>query len=387
MKIAIIQNVTINDHRSIYNDGIARGLIKKGHKIDLILQKSNEISQFGSTNYNIEEVSGGTYSIWGQIKFILGSFTLFLKKNYDVVHCKNPFSSLIGILFLKKIGVVRSKIIYDIRGLWIDFGVHAGHYPQFLGKVLTNIAIFFMKRCDAVIFISDELQKELINRGYKKNKFNAVIGEGTDLKKISDLKKDEIKEKFRIKGKVIGYLGTISKARESERIIESFDHVRKKIDDISLIMIGPIAPNEKDYFCGIMKEKNLEKKVFFTGFIPSHDNAIQYLKSCDVSVSYHEKNLPIYNVAVPIKILEYLASGVPIVVPDHKMYTNILTHGKDAYITEKNPKKFAEGIIKVLEDKKLAKKLSENGKKTAEKYDFEEITEKVMEVYESCMED
>jgi len=382
MKIAIIQNVTINDHRSVYNDGIARYMVKKGHKVDLILQKSNEVSQFESTSYNIKEINGGTYSIWGQIKFIVGSFRLFLKEKYDIVHCKNPFSSLIAILILKKIGVVRSKIIYDIRGLWIAFGVHAGYYPKILGKILTKIEIFFMKRCDAIIFISAELQKEYIYRGYKKDKITSVIAEGTDFKKISTLKKENIKERFSINGKVIGYLGTISKARESEKIIESFDHIRKKTDNVSLIMIGPIAPKEEDHFCSIIKEKSLEKKVFFTGFIPIHDNAVRYLKSCDVAVSYHEKDLPIYNVAVPIKILEYLALGLPIVVPKHKMYTNVLTHGKDAYITGKNPKSFAKGIMKVLTNEDLARKLSQNARKTAEKYDFEKIAEKVMDVYE-----
>jgi len=377
MKIAIIQNVTINDHRAIYNDGIARRLVKKGHNVDLILQETKEKKQFDDSPYNLIEIKGGNYSIFGEITFMYNLFKVLFKSDYDIVHCKNPFSSVLVPILLKRLKIKNFKIIYDIRGLWVDFGVTARYFSGFLGYFLNKIDISAMNLSDSVISISEELKKELIKRGVK-NRIIVTYGDGVDISLSDTIKSYNIKEKFKIGGKVVGYLGSISLSRDSDKIIEAFS--RLKDGDIFLIMIGPVQKNEKQTLKNMVKKYELKNKVFFSGFLP-HNTALSYIKSCDVVISYHEKDLPIYNVAVPIKILEYLALGKPIVVPDHKMYTNILTHGKDAYITERNPESFAEGILKVLNDEDLARKLSQNARKTAKKYDFEKISERVMEVY------
>ncbi len=67
------------------------------------------------------------------------------------------------------------------------------------------------------------------------------------------------------------------------------------------------------------------------------------------------------------------------------MYQNLLTHGKDAYLTEQNTKAFSEGILRVLENDELSERLSKNAQITAEKYSFEKVTDEIEDVYNSVL--
>jgi len=376
MKIAIIQNVPINDHRMVHIDGIAKELIRRGYRVDVIIHESNKEPQFNALPYNVTYIPGDIYSILGQLKFIYGLFTLLKKRKYDIIHAKNPFSSILPALINKS----EAKVIYDVRGLWIDFGIHAGNVSNKAAYFLKKIDMFCMEKADRVIAISKELKNILVIRGLEEDKIDVVIGDGVDLETARILDKKDIRDFLKIEGKIIGYVGGIGRSRYSDRIIEAFEIVHREINSAKLVMIGPCR--EVEYFKKLVNKLGFDDYVFFTGFIP-HDEALQFMKSFDVSVSYHESDLPIFNVAVPTKILEYLANGCSIVTTDQTMYKNLLTHEKDAYLTGQDPKSFAQGIIRVLQDDELSKRLSKNALITAEKLSFEKVTDKIEKIYES----
>ena len=175
-----------------------------------------------------------------------------MKNHYDIIHAKNPFSSVLPAIRARKKGI-QSKIVYDIRGLWIDFGIHSGKISPFIGDYLKKIELYCANNADSIIAISDELKNVLINRGFKKNKLKVIIGDGVEFDKIQNLKKKDIKDYLGIDGTIIGYAGAIGKSRYSQRIIEAFNYVKKITDDeLYLIMIGPNY--NKSYFDHILKK-------------------------------------------------------------------------------------------------------------------------------------
>lgn len=378
MLIGIVQNVSMTDHRMVHTNNIAKELTSRGHQVDVIVQKSMKRIN-DDLPYNIFEIPGETYSIVGQMNFCYNLWKLLQKKNYQIIHAKNPFSSIIPALSLQS----STKIIYDIRGLWIDFGANAGYIPNFLVPMFNQIEKISMKKSDAIIAISNELKKILLQKGIEKNKIKVILGDGVDVS--TQRRQRDIRDDLRIEGKVVGYVGTISRSRFSNRIIEAFQRVSQQYHDkINLVMIGPFSKNEHKYFKKIVKQKNLENTIFFPGMMP-HNEVLDYLPSFDVAIAYHETNLPIFNVAVPTKILEYLAAGCKIIATNQKMYANIITHGKDGYLTAQNPSAFAEGILKVLKDTRTSNILSKNSVKTAEKYSIQRIVNEIEFLYESII--
>lgn len=389
-RVALVQNVSINDHRMIHTDGIGRELVKRGYEVHVFVQRSKKEPQFKDPPYSVFYIPSSTYSKAGQIEFIRGVLRILRKNRYDVIHAKNPFSSVLPALLWRNIKGT-PKVIYDIRGLWIDFAVFSGFVRSgsvLIAPFLNRIDIICMKMADKVIAISNELKNVLVNRGVNKDRVEVIVGDGVDLEKARRAQRVDIGNLLGVKGKVVGYVGGIGRARASGKIIEAFEIVKEHANGkVALVMVGPFGEeenraNEYDrYIREVICRRGLEGSVFFTGFVP-HNEVFGYMKSFDVAVSYHKGDFPFYNVAVPTKILEYMATGRSIVTTDHKMYRNLLTHGKDAYLTRQNPKAFAEGIIHLLENSQLSEILSKNAQITAQKYSFKEVTDKIERVYE-----
>ncbi|MBU7024257.1 MAG: glycosyltransferase [Theionarchaea archaeon] len=376
MKLAIIQNVTLNDHRSVHTHNVACELCRRGVDVDVIVQKTEEELQYPERPYQLIELPGETYSIKGQVQFILNSYHCLKGTKYDIIHAKNPFSSLFSAVILKKSGKIDSKIIYDMRGLWIEFGAGTGKFPSFLKLGLELMERILMGRCEHVVAISPALQEVLCSKGIPRSKVTVIVGAGVDIEKIQSLEPAVFSEEL-ADLKCIGYLGTISVARESDKIIEAFQTMSR--DDCVLLMIGPVI--EPQVFDNMIRKT---KGVVLPGFIPQYE-ALQYLKSCQVAISYHDIDSPAFNVAVPTKILEYMAAGVPIVATDHMMYKNILEDGRTAVLTRQNPHDFARGIEYALENPEKCRRMIENAYKDISKLSIQKVVDQLMEVYERIL--
>ncbi|MBU7048132.1 MAG: glycosyltransferase family 4 protein [Theionarchaea archaeon] len=377
MKIAIVQNVTLNDHRSVHSHNVACELQKRGYTVDLILQKSDEIPQFKDLPYNLIEIPGDTYSIAGQITFMKALVTHIKKEDYHIIHAKNPFSSVFVPVILRKMGVIKSGIIYDMRGLWVDFGVHAKQFSPVMGTILNRTDLHLMQWCDHVIAISQELKKILTMRGIPEDKITVIEGSGVNITEIDELPTVDVRTLLGITGAIIGYVGTVSVQRQSEKLINAFKTLYNYCKDCYLLLIGPA---DEDILQIISKADN----VISLGFLP-HERALSLLKSFDVAVAYHDRDVPFFNVAVPIKILEYLAAGIPVVATDHVMYKNVITHKNTGFLTACNPELFAEGVLTVLKDANLRKSLAEEGRKKAEEYSIKALVDQIEHVYENVL--
>jgi glycosyltransferase involved in cell wall biosynthesis len=257
-KIAIVQNVPVNDHRMVHTDGIGRELIKRGYDVEVIIQEGSVKCQFENPPYKLVCLPGDTYSMSGQLIFAHNLFRLLRGKEYDIIHGKNPFSSVLPALLLKKV-CERARTVYDVRGLWVDFGVHAKRMPKAIASWLEKVDSFCMNHVDRVIAISSELRDVLVRKGVEEGKIKVVVGDGVDLLKARDIKKKDVRDVFGFDGKVVGYVGSIGRARCSERIIESFGIVKEQADfEVNLVMMGPFPDEfEAKHFQNLVRMKQL----------------------------------------------------------------------------------------------------------------------------------
>ncbi len=370
IKVGMIQNVTLNDHRSVYSHNMACELRERGVEADLILQKTHEPLQYTHRPYRLLQVPGQTYSVRGQIQFVTASLPVMKRGFYDIVHAKNPFSSVFSPVVLKEVGAIRSKIIYDMRGLWIDFGILSGKIPPYLGPFLKRMESLLMGRCDHLIAISPKLKEILCFQGIEEERIS-VIGEAVDIKTVEAVNPPE-KGDFNL----IGYVGTISVSRQSDKIIEAFKKLKRK--DTKLVMVGPVM--EPSFFRPLVDEN-----IALTGFLPQ-EKAFRMMKSFDVAVAYHDIDHPVYNVAVPIKILEYMAAGIPVVATDHCMYRNILENGRTAVLTGKKTEDFALGMARLLDNPNEAKRMADAARIEVKRHSAKRLAEQLESIYARLLE-
>ncbi|MEM0078933.1 MAG: glycosyltransferase family 4 protein [Nitrososphaerota archaeon] len=81
-----------------------------------------------------------------------------------------------------------------------------------------------------------------------------------------------------------------------------------------------------------------------------------------------------------LKLLEYMASGRPIVATDVDESWPVRESGA-GIITPIDPKIFAENIITLLEDKKLAKELAKKGIEYARRFSWDDMIKKYVELF------
>jgi glycosyltransferase involved in cell wall biosynthesis len=97
-----------------------------------------------------------------------------------------------------------------------------------------------------------------------------------------------------------------------------------------------------------------------------------WIRACDVVVLLLRPAFAQKTGAMPLKLFEYMAAGVPIVAPDLPSIREILTHGKNAWLVEAgNPSALAEGITRMLSQPHMAKNISEQAQKDVKSYTWQ----------------
>lgn len=148
-------------------------------------------------------------------------------------------------------------------------------------------------------------------------------------------------------------------------IIQAYNLLIEKEVEIDLLWITPEEPSD-----------DLKKKVtkYFTQ--PEQNTIASLYKGAAVYISashYESFSLP---------PLEAMACSCPVVVTNNKGVLEYAQDQENSLICEiKNAKDIAEKVQKLLFDKRLRKRLIENGILTAKKYNWNEITQKLIAYY------
>ena len=81
----------------------------------------------------------------------------------------------------------------------------------------------------------------------------------------------------------------------------------------------------------------------------------------------------------PIKLFEYMASGVPIIASRVPSFDTYLKHNNNAYLFEPdNPENLAKQVNDLLKDRYIMKKISKQAKRDVAQYDWRRRAETIV---------
>lgn len=264
-------------------------LSKLGHKIDFLCpdykkQENKSIKKSGIT-YCIRP-----YSILSHFRFIKTLKDLIRKNKYDIlVGTTDPLIGILGYFYSKKFNI---KYIYDMQD---DYSYYDTYKIPFI-KYLDRIAI---KNSDIVFTVSDSLNKH-IKKFRKKQTY--TIQNGIDLKSFKKMSKEKARQTLRLpKGKIIIYIGEISKLKGVDILIDAFKELKKSNPDTYLLLSGKILGNIN------IKQDS----IIYEGY-PKREDIFTALNAADVAVLPNRDNV-FSKYCFPYKLAEYMAAGLPIV--------------------------------------------------------------------------
>ena len=85
--------------------------------------------------------------------------------------------------------------------------------------------------------------------------------------------------------------------------------------------------------------------------------------------------------ALPIKVLEYMASSLPVIAMTNTLPNDVLENEKNGYFIE-NEDELASKIIFLLENNKTRIKMGQESKDMVAKFDWSHIASAIIQEYE-----
>lgn len=171
------------------------------------------------------------------------------------------------------------------------------------------------------------------------------------------------------------FLGRLENRKGLKHMLSAFSKLKWDWPNLRLIVVGAGDPDEDSY--RIMSERNLQD-VIFIGEVSDEDKA-RYFKTADIYCSPATGRE-----SFGIVLLEAMAAGKPIVASSIEGYSSVMTHGKEGLLVPpRDDDALANAISVLLKDPELRIRFASNGTYTAEKYRWERIALKIMNLYES----
>jgi glycosyltransferase involved in cell wall biosynthesis len=304
--------------------------------------------------------------------------SLLIKNRYKAVHAHEE--AVFFAYFLKPL--FKYKMIYDMHSSLVqqltNFNFTTSKIVKGIFKKLEDACL---KSADAVITICPDLYDYVNSLIAEKSKhfliensiFDEVMLKNGKSNGTSD-HTDNISTQLPA-SKLVVYAGTLEKYQGIDILINSFKYVIEKEPDAFLLIMGG---NEKQvsYYKAMADSERIKDKVLFTGRIPQQI-VKKYNKIASVLVSPRSDGTN-----TPLKVYEQIASGIPLVATNIYSHTQVLNN-EVSFLTEPEPKSFAEGILEALQNVKLKEEKTFNARKLYEvKYSRGVYSKKLKQMFE-----
>jgi len=259
-------------------------------------------------------------------------------------------------------------------------------------KILTASEAFVPKFASKVIAISSEVVDGLVKKVGIPHERIIHVPNGVDIDRFNP-SVDGTKVKARLgleDKKIMLFVGRVSGGKGVHNIVNALPTILESVPDVVFLIVGAMeyfsingkfVPNRYyQYLLEIANRLRVRDKLIFTG--PVHDDELpRYYAACDLFV------LPSYHEGFSLVSAEALASGKPVIATRCGGVTDIVRDGYDGFLVPIGDEEaLADRIITVLNDRRLARRLGENGRKLMEQnFTWESIAIKVKKVYEDVL--
>jgi glycosyltransferase involved in cell wall biosynthesis len=311
-----------------------------------------EIIYLGTINYRI--LSGLIFGL------IISFYLPFVirKKNIDLVIVDGGCIWSPFLLGLKLFGI---SLLLDIRSLPIDKKK----------SILSDISFRFSRYIvDGITTITPELREILIKKYKIKYKKIGIWSSGVskDLFNESVITSKNLIKKSNPNLFILLHHGTYSPTRGIENLIYSIAELSDSLQkNIRLILVG-IPYNKKKDLSELCEKLKIKEYVEIIPPVEINNIPI-YIQSADVGVIPLPPTYEWWRVSAPLKSLEYLALGKPIIatnIPFHQKIFNMYNVG--VLLDTNDPKAIANAVTYLFQNKEKLIQMGRRGKEIVEKY-------------------
>ena len=347
------------DIRIFYKECVT--LAKNGYEVVLISQGS-DCRERGV------QIKGTGIRYVSRLKRMLFSgknvYKKAIKEDADIYHFHDP-ELLPYALKLKRKG---KKVIYDshedvprqiLAKTWIPTGLR-----KIVSAVYERYEKRVARKIDGIVAATEHIRDIFLNAGCK------IVVDVKNYPLLDDIECHTDDYEFR--GKTICYAGGVTEQRGITSLVKAVENL-----DVELRIAGDLSEDYKEELI------RLEgwKKVKYLGYLDRKGISGLYNQSKIGMVVL--KDTPNHRYALPIKMFEYMAAGIPVIASSFPVWRKIIEEEQCGICVNPNDiSQIGNAIIQLLEDEKTAKEMGSNGRRAVcEKYSWNQETGKLLKVY------
>jgi len=310
---------------------------------------------FSPDPYWLMKLPQGIYIKFQILFFIISLFFYLLfkshKQNY-IFYTRDEYLLPLLQLFSK-------KVIWEAHVL-----------PNHLKRYLK-----YWHKCYRIITISQGLKDGLKEIGINQSQI-LVAHDAVDLKKFN-IKNDKnvIKKQLNLPQdkKIIIYTGHLYEWKGTQVLAEAAEYLS---NNQLIVFVGGTIKDVKDFTSRNGKFINSGHILLLGYKFP--DQIPFYLQAADILILPNTKKDVKASWTSPMKLFEYMASGIPIIAADLGVIKEVLNDRSTVFFEADNPKDLAEKIKLVLENKELSARISAQALIDVKNYTWQKRAEKIV---------
>jgi len=342
---------------------LADHLIEEGHYVSVLTPVSYDSVQ--SANYVVNAGKPISIPVNGSVaKILFGPVASSRAKqwiaseDFDLLHLHEPAIPSLSLLACSAaegplvgtfhVSTQKKKAIYAIGPI----------LEPIVEKLTARIAVSELARST----LKDHFDTDAV-----------VIPNGIDGQRYANAK---ISENYS-GGHTVGFIGRFEESRKGLQVlIDSLAIVSRFIPDVTYLVAGP---GESEDFLKRLNPQ-LRSRIKFLGLL-TNEEKMSFLKTVQIYVAPNTGSE-----SFGIILTEALSAGTAVVASDIPAFKAVLENGAagDLFINGDSAD-LAKVLVALLRDDERRKKLAENGKLSAQKYDWQVVAEQIEHIYEMAI--
>jgi phosphatidylinositol alpha-mannosyltransferase len=285
--------------------------------------------------------------------------TLLRREQFDVIHLHEPLIPVLPYLVLLNSHATNVATFHAFRA-------SSPWYTAFKPYMS-----FMMSRLDARIAVS-EPARDFVSQ-YFQGPYD-IVPNGIDVARFRNAEPflwayDGVPR--------ILFVGRFNEPRKGFKyLLRALPLVHQQFPEARLVVVGR---GKADKFEGLIERYGV-RNVDFVGQASAVDLP-RYYASCNLFCAPSTSGE-----SFGIVLLEAMASGKAVVAGNIPGYRSVMTNGREGLLVPpKNPQSLALGIVRMLADIPLREHMGAAGQLTATAYDWPEIAQRVISVYERAL--
>lgn len=373
MNICIVADVDLSKPHgnTIKVVSTAVELNKHGHNVCVVATKHSEAKQIKEADsietHAIPPIGGSVAKTLRRNLMLVSKGKEIKRQTNSILHIET--SPLGGYFALAGV----SNYVLGVHGIYFD-ELRFARLPRYLPLGLYQKLTYFqeklaVRRASRIVAVSTPMKEFIVKEWNVPPAKVEVVHNGYFASKVEKLGGVPVKRGM------ISFVGVIARWAVVDKIVEAAYALRHR--DISFYIVGD--GQDRGKIEEMVKKYDL-KNVIMTGVVPI-DKSYEIMSSSEILLAPFPRTLAL-EVASPIKLMEYMALGKPMVVDDVGEIPSILKKNDAALVSDPlDQKDFTRKIEQLLDDEELKHKISSNAKKLSSDFSWEKQGERLSNIY------